>query len=86
MIIGEHQRDGDLMVNPVKQKHLTNFRAAGKEESIRLIGATEFNLEKMIAYIQGFSLFDSDDEVIEITPKILRSRKLELDERKRRKL
>ena len=77
MIIGEHSRDNDLEVNPVKTKALTNFRAAGKEEAIRLTPVHVFSLEQLISYVQ-------DDEVIEITPTILRCRKKELDSNKRK--
>ena len=79
MIIGDISRDMDMEVNPVKSKQLTNIRAAGKDESIRLSPAEKFSLEKMITYIQ-------DDEVIEITPTALRSRKKELDATKRRSI
>lgn len=79
MIIGEHSRDTDLEVNPVKAKQLTNIRAAGKEESIRLSPVETFSLEKMISYIQ-------DDEVIEVTPSSLRSRKKVLDSNKRKSI
>jgi GTP-binding protein len=57
MIIGEHSRDNDLEVNPVKTKQLTNLRANGKEESIRLTPPEEFTLEKMISYINGLFFF-----------------------------
>jgi GTP-binding protein len=79
MIIGEHSRDVDCEVNPVKAKALTNMRAAGKEEAIRLTPIKEMGLEKMLSYIQ-------DDEVIEVTPSALRVRKKELDATKRRNL
>ncbi|KAJ3189324.1 hypothetical protein HDU85_002952 [Gaertneriomyces sp. JEL0708] len=77
MIVGEHNREHDLEVNPCKAKQLTNIRAAGKEEAIRLTPVTDMGLEKMIAYIQ-------DDEVIEITPTTIRTRKKELDANKRK--
>lgn len=79
MIIGENSRDTDMEVNPCKAKQLTNIRAAGKDESLRLSPVEEFSLEKMISYIQ-------DDEVIEITPTRLRSRKKELDSNKRKSI
>lgn len=79
MIIGEHSRDNDLEVNPVKAKQLTNIRAAGKDDAIKLTPPQEFSLERMISYIQ-------DDEVIEITPTQLRSRKKELNGDKRKAL
>jgi GTP-binding protein len=79
MIIGEHSRDNDLEVNPVKTKQLTNIRAAGKDDAIKLTPPQEFSLEKMISYIQ-------EDEVIEVTPTRLRSRKKELDSNKRKSM
>ncbi|KAI9105545.1 P-loop containing nucleoside triphosphate hydrolase protein [Phlyctochytrium arcticum] len=77
MIIGEHSRDHELEVNPVKAKQLTNIRQANKEEAIRLTPPVSMGLERMIAYVQ-------DDEVIEITPLSVRTRKRELDSTKRR--
>ncbi|KAJ3023763.1 hypothetical protein HKX48_001291 [Thoreauomyces humboldtii] len=77
MIIGEHNREHDLEVNPAKSKHLTNVRTAGKDDSLRLVPVEQYGLEKMIAYVQ-------DDEVIEITPSIIRTRKKELDPTKRK--
>lgn len=53
MIIGEHTREGDLEVNPVKAKALTNFRVAGKEETVKLTPVEFFSLERLLAYIQG---------------------------------
>jgi GTP-binding protein len=53
MIIGEHSRDNDLEVNPVKAKQMTNIRAAGKDDMIRLTPPEQFSLERMISYIQG---------------------------------
>nr|KAJ3420756.1 hypothetical protein HK105_005288 [Polyrhizophydium stewartii] len=79
MIVGEHSRENDLEVNPVKAKQLTNFRVAGKEEAIKLTPVEKFNLERMISYIQ-------EDEVIEITPTTLRIRKKELDSNKRKNM
>ncbi|KAI9330013.1 P-loop containing nucleoside triphosphate hydrolase protein [Zopfochytrium polystomum] len=77
MVIGEHSRESDLEVNPVKAKQLTNIRAAGKEETIRLVPADVLGLERLMSYIQ-------DDEVIEITPKAIRTRKSELDPNRRK--
>ena len=76
MIIGQHNRESDLEVNPVKAKHLSNVRAAGKEDTIKLVPKQEASLEKMMAYIQ-------DDEVIEVTPISIRIRKKILDASKR---
>ncbi|KAJ3110533.1 hypothetical protein HDU96_006503 [Phlyctochytrium bullatum] len=77
MVIGEHNRDQDLEVNPVKAKALTNMRASGKEEQIRLTPVESMGLERLMSYIQ-------DDEVIEVTPTAIRSRKRELDPNKRK--
>ena len=79
MIIGEHNRDNDLEVNPIKAKQLTNVRASGKDEAIKLSPPKLMSLEQAIAYIQ-------DDELVEVTPKSIRLRKVYLDsnERKRR--
>lgn len=68
MIIGEHNRDNDLEVNAIKAKQLTNIRAAGKDEAIRLSPPRIISLEQAISYIQG-------DELIEVTPKSIRLRK-----------
>ena len=72
MIIGEHTRDNDLEVNVIKGKQLTNIRAAGKDEAVRLTTPIRMTLEKAIAYI-------SDDELVEVTPKSIRLRKKDLD-------
>jgi len=79
MIIGEHSRGGDLEVNPLKGKHLTNIRAAGKDEAVRLTPPRRLSLEAAIAYV-------ADDELVEVTPKSMRLRKRVLDPhvRKRR--
>lgn len=78
MIIGEHSRDNDLDVNPLKSKQLTNFRASGKDDSIRLTPPVKLTLEKSISYI-------ADDELLEVTPNHIRLRKryLDIHERKR---
>lgn len=78
MIVGEHSRDNDLEINVLKGKQLTNVRAAGKDESIRLTPPKRMTLEEMIAYIE-------DDELVEVTPKSLRLRKAELDANERKK-
>jgi GTP-binding protein len=78
MIIGEHTRDNDLEINVLKGKQLTNIRAAGKDEAVRLTPPINMTLEKALAYIE-------DDELVEVTPKSIRLRKMLLDptERKR---
>jgi len=78
MIIGEHSRDNDLDVNPMRAKQLTNIRAAGKDEQIRLTPPRRMTLEQAIAYI-------ADDELVEVTPKSIRLRKKLLDPNDRKK-
>jgi GTP-binding protein len=78
MIIGEHSRDNDLEVNPLKGKKLTNVRASGTDEAVRLTPHIRFSLEEAIAYIQ-------DDELVEVTPKIIRLRKRWLDPHERKR-
>jgi GTP-binding protein len=77
MVIGIHSRDNDLVVNPVKEKKLTNVRASGKDEHIVLVPPMELTLEKAVEFI-------SDDELVELTPKSIRLRKrfLKAHERK----
>jgi GTP-binding protein len=78
MIIGEHARENDLEVNPLKGKQLTNVRASGTDEAVRLTTPVTLTLEQAIAYID-------DDELVEVTPLVVRMRKRHLDpiERKR---
>jgi GTP-binding protein len=80
MVIGLHSRENDLVVNPVRTKHLTNIRAAGKDEAVRLTPPRKMSLEQAIAYIE-------EDELVEVTPKSIRLRKrfLEPEDRKRAK-
>jgi GTP-binding protein len=78
MIIGEHSRGTDLEVNPLKAKQLTNIRAAGKDEAVRLTPPRIMTLEQAIAYI-------ADDELVEVTPHAVRLRKRELDPHERKK-
>jgi len=80
MLIGEHSRGNDLEVNVLKGKQLTNIRAAGKDEAVRLTPPRRMSLEQAIAYID-------DDELVEVTPKSIRLRKRFLDpeDRKRAK-
>jgi GTP-binding protein len=68
MIIGENAKSDDLDVNPMKAKQLTNVRASGKDEAIRLTPPRRPTLEQAIAYIE-------DDELVEVTPKSIRLRK-----------
>ncbi|ADG12047.1 translational GTPase TypA [Caulobacter segnis] len=78
MIIGENSRSDDLDVNPMKAKQLTNVRASGKDESIRLTPPRKMTLEQAIAYIE-------DDELVEVTPKNIRLRKQVLNPSFRKK-
>jgi len=78
MIVGEHTRDNDLIVNVLKGKQLTNIRTTSKDEAIRLTPPIRMTLEKSLAYIQ-------DDELVEVTPKSIRLRKKLLDENDRKK-
>ncbi|AFZ83713.1 GTP-binding protein [Candidatus Kinetoplastibacterium blastocrithidii TCC012E] len=78
MIVGIHSRDNDLVVNPTKEKQLTNIRASGTDEAIRLIPPVQLSLEYAIEFIE-------DDELVEITPKSIRLRKRYLQEHERRK-
>jgi GTP-binding protein len=79
MVVGEHNRDNDLIVNVTREKHLTNLRASGSDENIILVPPRAFTLEQAIDFL-------NDDEVAEITPKSIRLRKrfLSENERKRR--
>lgn len=78
MIIGVHSRDNDLIVNPIKGKKLTNIRASGTDEAIRLTPPIQLTLERAIEFID-------DDELVEITPKSLRLRKRYLNETERKR-
>ncbi|NCS65483.1 MAG: translational GTPase TypA [Hydrogenophilales bacterium CG03_land_8_20_14_0_80_62_28] len=78
MIIGVHSRDNDLVVNPIKGKQLTNVRASGTDEAVRLVPAVEMNLERAVEFI-------ADDELVEITPKSIRIRKRYLTENDRKR-
>ncbi len=78
MIVGENSRDNDLVVNVAKGKHLTNVRAAGKDENIILTPPKVFTLEEAINYID-------DDEFVEVTPKNIRLRKRYLNENDRKR-
>ena len=78
MIVGEHTRAQDLDVNPLKSKHLTNIRAAGKDDAVRLSPPRRMSLEIALAYL-------ADDELLEVTPESLRLRKRLLDPHARRR-
>ena len=79
MILGEHNRDKDLEVNPLKGKKLTNVRAAGKDEAVVLTTPARPTLEQAIAYVE-------DDELVEVTPRNIRLRKRVLDPLDRKRL
>ena len=78
MIVGEHSRDNDLEVNPLKAKKLTNIRAAGKDDAVTLTPPVKMSLEQAIAYID-------DDELVEVTPGAIRLRKRFLDPHERKR-
>ena len=78
MIIGEHSRDNDLEVNPLKGKKLTNVRASGTDEAVRLTTPVRMSLEEAIAYIDN-------DELVEVTPNSIRLRKRFLDPHERKR-
>jgi GTP-binding protein len=78
MIVGIHSRNNDLMVNPLKAKQLTNIRAAGSDENIILVPPIQTTLEYALEFI-------NDDELVEVTPKSIRIRKVFLKEHERKK-
>jgi GTP-binding protein len=78
MIVGEHSRSNDLEVNPIRGKNLTNVRAAGSDEAIKLVPPVEMSLEKALEWIE-------EDELVEITPLNIRVRKKILDPGLRKK-
>ena len=78
MIIGIHSRDNDLEVNVLKGKKLTNMRASGKDEAVKLTPPIRMTLERALSWIQ-------DDELVEVTPKSIRLRKRYLDPHERKR-
>jgi GTP-binding protein len=78
MVIGQHTRDNDLEVNPLKGKQLTNIRTTSQDEAVRLTTPIIMTLEQAIAYI-------ADDELVEVTPKSIRIRKRLLDPNARKR-
>jgi GTP-binding protein len=78
MVVGIHSRDNDLVVNPIKNKKLTNVRASGKDENVLLTPPVKLTLEFAIEFIE-------DDELVEVTPKTIRIRKRHLTENERRR-
>jgi GTP-binding protein len=78
MIIGQHAKDNDLVVNACKGKKLTNVRASGSDEAIRLTTPRDLTLEQALEFI-------GNDELVEVTPESIRLRKRLLDENDRKK-
>jgi GTP-binding protein len=78
MIIGENSRPSDLEVNPLKEKKLSNVRASGKDEAIRLTPPRQLTLEQALSYLES-------DELVEVTPKTFRIRKIHLDPNARKR-
>ena len=78
MIVGENARDNDMVVNPIKEKQLTNMRASGSDENIILKPARKLSLEAALEYIE-------DDEYVEVTPSVIRLRKIRLTEQERKR-
>ena len=77
MLVGIHSRDNDLVVNPIKEKKLTNVRSSGKDENILLTPPVKLTIEYAVEFIE-------DDEMVEITPKSIRLRKRFLKEHERK--
>ena len=77
-VVGEHVHDNDLVVNVTKAKQLTNVRASGSDDKARVIPKTVMSLEECLEYIR-------EDEYVEVTPKNMRMRKIELDHLKRKR-
>ncbi|MBT3237259.1 MAG: translational GTPase TypA, partial [Rhodospirillaceae bacterium] len=75
----EHAKAGDLEVNPMKAKQLTNVRASGTDDAVRLTPPTRMSLEEAVAYID-------DDELVEVTPENVRLRKRHLDPHERKRI
>jgi len=78
MVVGENNRQGDIEVNVCKRKHVSNMRASGSDESMRLVSPKILSLEQSLEFI-------GDDELVEITPKNIRIRKAILDTAQRKK-
>ena len=78
MVIGEHSRGNDLVVNVTKTKKLTNMRSSGADDKVKLAPPRVFTLEEAMEYIQS-------DEYVEVTPQSIRLRKIFLDENDRKR-
>ena len=68
MVVGSNPKNDDIVVNVCKKKHVTNMRASGSDDSLRLVPPIQFSLEQFLEFV-------ADDELIEITPKTIRLRK-----------
>ena len=77
-VVGEHVHDNDLVINVCKAKQLTNTRASGSDEKARIVPRTVLSLEEALEYIK-------EDELVEVTPKSMRMRKIILDHNERKK-
>ncbi len=78
-VVGEHAKENDLVVNVTKSKKLTNMRASGSDDKVRIVPPIEFSLEEALEYIR-------EDEYVELTPKSIRLRKIYLDENERKRM
>jgi GTP-binding protein len=78
MVIGEHNRQNDIVVNVMTAKQLTNMRASGSDSNVKIAPKVSFSLEESMEYIQK-------DEYLEVTPKAMRIRKIYLDENERKR-
>ena len=78
-VIGENNRGGDIIVNVQKGKKMSNVRAAGTDDSVKIAPKRKFSLEEALEYIQK-------DEYVEVTPKSIRMRKIYLNEHERRRM
>ncbi|MGE4514517.1 MAG: translational GTPase TypA, partial [Chryseobacterium sp.] len=78
-VVGENAKEGDMVVNVTKSKKLTNMRASGSDDKVRLIPPVVFSLEEALEYIK-------EDEYVEVTPKSIRLRKIYLDENERKRM
>ena len=76
--MGEHVHDNDLVINVTKSKKLTNMRASGSDDKVRIVPPVVFSLEEALEYIK-------EDEYVEVTPKSMRMRKIILDEIERKR-
>ena len=77
-VVGEHVHDNDLVINVTKSKKLTNMRASGSDDKVRIVPPIVFSLEEALEYIK-------EDEYVEVTPKSMRMRKIILDEIERKR-